>query len=244
MTGNIVVLKYGREREIYQMKGFLFNLIIAFIPTLCSILVYLYKRFFMKKEWIIYSKGRIWQKIFLYGKPIIDIFIAQVSVIFFSFIFGVISILLKNKYIFFIIITLNIITILFIEIIINYKLNSVMYIYKKIKRNKIRKIINIIYHIPAIAFTIMFWAVFMENTLICDICAIMYVITSFSFILYTEPVTKKSNKFVDIFTDTRKSYLNIKCEEISQKGEWYIIKEENAIRKIRKNSISELVCHD
>ena len=42
------------------------------------------------------------------------------------------------------------------------------------------------------------------------------------------------NKYVDIFTDTRKSYLNIECKNISQKGQWYYIKEEKNIRKIRK----------
>ena len=45
-------------------------------------------------------------------------------------------------------------------------------------------------------------------------------------------------------TDIRKSYLNVECENISQKGQWYFIKEGDATRKIMKERVSEFVCHD
>lgn len=88
------------------------------------------------------------------------------------------------------------------------------------------------------------WMTYIGKSKISEVFIYMFLLSCLSYFTYLEPVNKKMNKYVDIFTDTRKSYLNIECKNISQKGQWYYIKEEKNIRKIRKDRVSEFVCHD
>lgn len=218
------------------------NLNETIIPTIIGqIILMIWGQFKINKEWIRYEKTFL--RIYMFFKLFVDVLISFLSYL----IFGIIGVFLiaitKDEYWYVLMMLLNISVIVIYEIVANKKTNSKNYIYEKLKYTWLRIMINLIYYAPAVMLVGRCWAAYSGKTVICNVCTVLYYIFGFSYVFY-KPVNRKSNKYVDIFTDTRKSYLNVECENISQKGQWYFIKEGNATRKIRKERVSEFVCHD
>lgn len=192
-----------------------------------------------KKEWIVVKN--LWLRIYMNLKPIIDILISLISYFIFAIIGVIVSVITTKDYINIIMIVLNIVAISVFEML--FLGGTENYIYDSIRIKGLRMLINVMYHCSVVFIAGVFWSLYLGNTIIGTVCEISYLTVLF-FGFFYKPVNKKINKYVDIFTDTRKSYLNVESKNISQKGQWYYIKEETTIRKIRKDRVSEFVCHD
>ncbi len=211
------------------------GIIISIIPILPKILN---GEYLPKKEWILNEQFGLFKELYLYFKPLIDIIVPMI----FFIIMVVIEYFVKENVI--VIMVVNTAVIVILEVMISVIVDTQKYIYRKITNDKIRKAINIFYCVPAGILTVALWLRYMKINDASDIATYVFLLSCFSYLTYLEPVNRKRNKYVDIFTDTRKSYLNVECENISQKGQWYFIKEGNTTRKIRKERVSEFVCHD
>lgn len=191
-----------------------------------------------KKEWILTERFSLFKRIYLFFKPLIDM---VVPIVLFAIVATILCAAGVNSVIS---MSINIALIVVLQVLAYCEMNTEDYIYNKIKNNKARVIINIIYYVPAVALTVSMWMTYIGKSKISEVFIYMFLLSCLSYFTYLEPVNKKMNKYVDIFTDTRKSYLNIECKNISQKGQWYFIKEGDATRKIMKERVSEFVCHD
>ncbi len=211
------------------------GIIISIIPILPKILN---GEYLPKKEWILNEQFGLFKELYLYFKPLIDIIVPMI----FFIIMVVIEYFVKENVI--VIMVVNTAVIVILEVMISVIVDTQKYIYRKITNDKIRKAINIFYCAPAGILTVALWLRYMKINDASDIATYVFLLSCFSYLTYLEPVNRKRNKYVDIFTDTRKSYLNVECENISQKGQWYFIKEGDTTRKIRKERVSEFVCHD
>lgn len=218
------------------------NLNETIIPTIIGqIILMIWGRFKINKEWIRYEKTFL--RIYMFFKPFVDVLISFLSYLIFGIIGVFLIVITKDEYWYVLMMLLNIGVIVIYEIVANKKTNSKDYIYENLKYTWLRIMINLIYYAPAVMLVGRCWAAYSGKMVICNVCTVLYYIFGFSYVFY-KPVNRKSNKYVDIFTDTRKSYLNVECENISQKGQWYFIKEGNTTRKIRKERVSEFICHD
>jgi hypothetical protein len=220
--------------------GILKNVLVTVISTVvCQLIWILLRKIYLNKAWVIYENTLL--RKYMVFKIVIDMLISMMSYFCFGFAGIFISIALKKKYICIVFMILNIVSVIIYEILMETFGNLESYIYKEIKY--LRWMISLMYHMPTVMMTGMFWSKYYGNVTTYNACIILWLIGILSYGFY-EPVNKKVNKYVDIFTDTRKSYLNVECENISQKGQWYFIKEGNATRKIMKERVSEFVCHD
>lgn len=220
--------------------GILKNVLVTVISTVvCQLIWILLRKIYLNKAWVIYENTLL--RKYMVFKIVIDMLISMMSYFCFGFAGIFISIVLKKKYICIVFMILNIVSVIIYEILMETFGNLEGYIYKEIKY--LRWMISLMYHMPTVMMTGMFWSKYYGNVTTYNVCIILWLIGILSYGFY-EPVNKKMNKYVDIFTDTRKSYFNIECKKISQKGQWYYIKEEKNIRKIRKDRVSEFVCHD
>lgn len=216
------------------------NVLITVISTVgCQAIWLLLKRMYLNKAWMIYE-NTILRKYMIF-KIFVDMLISTMSYFCFGFAGIFISIVFKKEYLCVAFMILNIVGIIIYEILMEAFANLESYIYKEIKY--LRWMISLICHMPTVMMTGMFWSKYYGNETTYNICIVLWFIGTLSYGFY-KPVNRKRNKYVDIFTDTRKSYLNVECENISQKGQWYFIKEGNTTRKIRKERVSEFVCHD
>lgn len=216
------------------------NVVVTVISTVTCQLIWVFlRRMYFNKAWMIYENTLL--RRYMLFKIFIDMLISTISCFCFGFAGIFISIVLKKEYMCIVFMILNIAGIIIYEVLAEVFANLENYIYKEIKY--LRWMISLMYHIPTVMMVGMFWSTYYGNATVYNVCVILYIIGILSYGLY-EPVNRKRNKYVDIFTDTRKSYLNVASENISQKGQWYYIKDGNVTRKIRKERVSEFVCHD
>lgn len=212
---------------------------LTILGAICSsIIPKIIDKLLLKKEWKIYQNIGWVKRIYIHGKPLIDF---VVSIVLFMIVATIANLMQANWMLSMII---NVIVIVLCEMIMFLTVDTKSYIYKRIRTNIIRTAIDIISYIPAIIINIIMWLSYMGMSEVSRIFVYIFFVSCFSYLTYLEPINKKANKYVDIFTDTRKSYLNVECENISQKGQWYYIKEGDVTRKIRKERVSEFVCHD